>query len=75
MILSKLAKTGALVLTGAVIGGVLPYASQKTEIIDGINNIKNVAISAKSEVNSLNKQKEDLEKNIDDLNSQITTEK
>ena len=37
MILGKLAKTGALVASGILIGGLLSYNSEKTKIINGID--------------------------------------
>ena len=41
MILGKLAKTGALVASGILIGGLLSYNSEKTKIINGIDYLKN----------------------------------
>ena len=40
MVLGKLAKTGTILLSGVLLGSLLNYNSQKTEIVDGINNIK-----------------------------------
>lgn len=48
MILGKLAKTGALVASGILIGGLLSYNSEKTKIINGIDYLKNTAIEAKN---------------------------
>ena len=61
MVLEKLAKTGTILLSGVLLGSLLNYNSQKTEIVDGINNIKSTAIQYKGEVSNLKSQKDRLE--------------
>ena len=57
MILGKLAKTGALVASDILIGGLLSYNSEKTKIINGIDYLKNTAIEAKNEVSQVTAQR------------------
>ena len=60
MILGKLAKTGALVASVILIGGLLSYNSEKTKIINGIDYLKNTAIEAKNEVSQVTAQRDKL---------------
>lgn len=50
MIFVNLAKAGSLIVSGVIVGTLLPYNSKKVEIIDGIANMKNIAIDAKEEL-------------------------
>ena len=71
MALGKLLKGGSLVLAGALVGGLLSYNSKKTEIVTGINDISNTAIEYKTQAKELSISKENLEKSIAALNTQI----
>ena len=74
MALRKIVKTGSLVLTGTLIGGLLAYNSQKPEIVQGIDDIKTMAIDAKDEARALTTQKESLEREIIELNNTLELE-
>ena len=74
MALKKLLKTGSLVLTGTLLGGLLAYNSQKPEIVQGIDDIKTMAIDAKDEARNLTTQKESLEREIIELNNTLELE-
>ena len=69
MILGKLAKTGALVASGILIGGLLSYNSEKTKIINGIDYLKNTAIEAKNEVSQLTAQRDKLKEALEKVKS------
>ena len=69
MILGKLAKTGALVASGILIGGLLSYNSEKTKIINGIDYLKNTAIEAKNEVSQVTAQRDKLKEDLEKVKS------
>ena len=69
MILGKLAKTGALVASGILIGGLLSYNSEKTKIINGIDYLKNTAIEAKNEVSQVTAQRDKLKEALEKVKS------
>ena len=71
MALGKLLKGGSLVLAGALVGGLLSYNSKKTEIVEGINDISNMAIEYKTQAKELSTNKENLEESITVLETQI----
>ena len=73
MVLGKLVKGGSLVLAGVLVGGLLSYNSKKTEIVTGINDIANMAIKYKTQAKELSTSKENLEKSITALETQIET--
>ena len=69
MILGKLAKTGALVASGILIGGLLSYNSEKTKIINGIDYLKNTAIEDKNEVSQVTAQRDKLKEDLEKVKS------
>ena len=69
MILGKLSKTGALVASGILIGGLLSYNSEKTKIINGIDYLKNTAIEAKNEVSQVTAQRDKLKEDLEKVKS------
>ena len=71
MILGKLAKTGALVASGILIGGLLSYNSEKTKIINGIDYLKNTAIEAKNEVSQVTAQRDKLKEDLEKVKSEL----
>ena len=71
MVLGKLLKDGSLVLAGVLVGGLLSYNSQKSEIIEGINDISELAIDYKTQTKELTSQKETLKETINTLEEQI----
>ena len=75
MILGKLAKTGALVASGILIGGLLSYNSEKTKIINGIDYLKNTAIEAKNEVSQVTAQRDKLKEDLEKVKSQLEEKK
>ena len=75
MALGKLLKGGSLVLAGVLVGGLLSYNSQKTEIVTGINDISNMAIGYKTQVKNLSTDKEKLEKEVAELTKSLNSEK
>lgn len=75
MILGKLAKTGALVASGILIGGLLSYNSEKTKIINGIDYLKNTAIEAKNEVSQVTAQRDKLKEDLEKVKSKLEEKK
>lgn len=75
MILGKLAKTGALVASDILIGGLLSYNSEKTKIINGIDYLKNTAIEAKNEVSQVTAQRDKLKEDLEKVKSQLEEKK
>ena len=75
MILGKLAKTGALVASGILIGGLLSYNSEKTKIINGIDYLKNTAIEAKNEVSQVTAQRDKLKEDLEKVKSELEEKK
>ena len=69
MILGKLSKTGALVASGILIGGLLSYNSEKTKIINGIDYLKKTAIEAKNEVSQVTAQRDKLKEDLEKVKS------
>ena len=61
MILGKIIRSGGLVASGVLLGSLLSYNSEKTEIFSGIESLKTSAIEAKSNEAKILEQKKKLE--------------
>ena len=57
MILGKIIRSGGLVASGVLLGSLLSYNSEKTEIFSGIESLKTSAIEAKSNEAKILEQK------------------
>lgn len=71
MVLGKLLKTGSVALTGVLIGGMVTYSSQKPQIVEGVNQIAQAGVEAKTKVVSLEETKGNLEQDISNLKLSI----
>ena len=60
MILGKIIRSGGLVASGVLLGSLLSYNSEKTEIFSGIESLKTSAIEAKSNEAKILEQKKKL---------------
>ncbi|MDO5011868.1 MAG: hypothetical protein Q4E31_13660, partial [Intestinibacter bartlettii] len=69
--LKKVIKAGALVTSGILIGGLLSYNSEKTDILKGIDSLKNMAIEAKDELDRVTTQRDELKSDIEKLKSEL----
>ena len=71
MLLGKVIKTGALIASGVLIGGLLSYNSEKTDIIKGIDSLKNIAIEAKDEATQATAERDKLKEDVEKLKSDL----
>ena len=71
MILGKIIRSGGLVASGVLLGGLLSYNSEKTEIFSGIESLKTSAIEAKSNEAKILEQKKKLEQSLTDLTTNL----
>ena len=71
MILGKIIRSGGLVASGVLLGSLLSYNSEKTEIFSGIESLKTSAIEAKSNEAKILEQKKKLEQSLTDLTTNL----